>query len=385
MPTPTPIQTSIVDGVSSFHAAPWNALVHHESPFLEHGFLASLENTGCVGPETGWTPQILIATINDDLVGALPLYRKDNSAGEFVFDWAWADASHRAAIPYYPKAVVAVPFTPVTGARLLTLPDHPRRTEIRRQLIEAALNFADQEKLSSIHFNFLTPEDRDTLQDFDLPLRTGVQYHWKNDHFQTFDDFLARFRSKQRANIRRERRKLTNAGVTSRIFQGDDITAELLSHAFAFYRDTIQKFFYGRQYLNEDFFQAVGEALHERLHLVFLFQDGQTDPFGGTFNLLKQNRLYGRYWGALKDIQFAHFEACIYRPVEWAIAHGIHFFEPGAGGDHKYDRGFEPTRTYSAHYLRHPALDRGVREFLTHERRHIDDHINALQKHSPLK
>ena len=378
-------EVTIVDGVSTLPAEDWNRLVGSASPFLEAGFLQALEDTGRLTVETGWVPRIFLVREKGRLVGAAPLYLKDHSAGEFVFDWAWADASHRAGIPYYPKAVVAVPFTPVTGTRLLTLPDHHQAPQIRRLLVEAILAFADQEKLSSVHFNFIPASDQALFEELGLPLRIGLQYHWKNRHFECFDDFLARFRSKQRANIRRERRELRQEGIGTRILRGDQITEEDMARIFHFYRDTVQKFFYGRQYLNEAFFLRLRETLPSRLHLVFIEQAGQAHPFGGTFNLHKGDRLYGRYWGASQDVRFAHFETCIYAPVEWAIQNGVQVFEPGAGGDHKYDRGFEPTPTYSAHYLRHPALRRGVEEYLHQERIHMQAQLQALRNASPLK
>lgn len=379
------VSTTVVGPVSAINKDPWQSLVARESPFLEYSFLAGLEESGCVGPGTGWEPRIIIASIDDELVGAAPLYLKEHSAGEFVFDWAWADAAHRAGIPYYPKAVVAVPFTPVTGARLLVSPAWlSRREEIKTALIKACLALASEENLSSLHFNFIPEEDQALFQNLDLPIRMGMQYHWQNEGFEDFDDYLSGFRSKKRANLRRERRKLEESGVRTAVLRGDEISDRDLRFAFAFYRDTIQKFFYGQQYLNEAFFLSLQEGFRENLHFVFLYEKDDNVPFGGTFNLQKEDRLYGRYWGALKDVPYAHFEACIYRPVEWAIENGIQFFEPGAGGEHKYDRGFTPTPTFSAHYIRHPALRRGVKEFLAQERLHMGREIQARLEASPI-
>lgn len=378
-------EITVVEEISPLPEEDWNRLVGAESPFLEHGFMAALEESRCLEPHTGWAPRIFLAREKGRLVGAAPFYLKEHSAGEFVFDWAWADASHRAGIPYYPKGIVAVPFTPVTGARILAEPGHDQADAIRRALLEAVLDFADQEELSSVHFNFILPSERPLFEDLGLPLRLGIQYHWRNQDFQNFDDFLARFRSKQRANIRRERRELQQEGIQTRILQGDQIELEDMALIFHFYRDTIQKFFYGRQYLNQDFFLRLHRTLRERLHLVFISKEGASQPFGAAFNLFKGERLYGRYWGASEDVRFAHFETCIYTPVEWAIEKGVQAFEPGAGGDHKYDRGFEPTLTYSAHYLRHPALRRGVTEHLRQERIHIKEQLRLLEEASPLK
>ncbi len=384
----TTITIQTHSGVSPLSKSSWDALVADQSPFLEHGFLATLEETGCLDESSGWTPVIFTAHQDGELVGAVPFYLKVHSAGEFVFDWAWADAALRAGIPYYPKGVVAVPFTPVTGARILTRPGVANEAALKKALIEAVLDFVDQQDLSSVHFNFLPSEDLPLFEDLGLPTRIGIQYHFRNDDgsgtpFQDFDGYLSGFRSKTRANIRRERRILRDNQVTTEIRRGPDLQERDLAFLFQCYRDTVQKFFYGQQYLNEDFFLTIGEALPQRLHTVFIAHDGER--FGGTFNLAKNRRLYGRYWGALRDLRFAHFEACIYRPVQWCIDEGFTTFEPGAGGEHKYDRGFLPTLTYSAHYLRHPALRRGVTRFLDDERQHILTTRQRLIDEGPLK
>lgn len=380
-----------IDGVSELDADAWNRLVDDASPFLEYGFLATLEQTGCLEPDSGWTPRIIVARNRDGrLAGAVPFYVKHNSDGEFVFDYSWANASHRAGRPYYPKGVVAVPFTPVTGLRILVDDDRDDADDITARLLDEAIELTDELDLSSLHFNFIRPKRRHLFEERDLPIRLGYQYHWLNDDgtdanasYGDFDDYLNRFRSKKRSNIRRERRKLRERGVTTRVVRGDELTDADMRRMFRYYLDTIHKYFYGRQYLTEAFFVAIREHLADRLHLVFAEDDGE--PFAGAFNLVKNRQLYGRYWGCKRDVKYAHFETCIYRPVQWCIEHGIERFEPGAGGEHKFDRGFEPTPTYSAHYLRDPLLGEAVEDFIEHERRQIRDEIARMKDNSPFK
>jgi hypothetical protein len=392
------------DGVRALDGAAWDALVGEASPFLEYGFLSTLEETGCMDTASGWTPIIVTARRHEPggaeedgrLLGALPMYLKTNSAGEFVFDWSWADAAQRAGLRYYPKAVAAVPYTPVTGARLLVDPglDDSRADAIRRALVEAAIRIADDLELSSVHFNFLVPRDRRIFEELEIPVRAGIQYHWYNgrgagprgertNRYGDFEEFLGRFRSKKRANIRRQRRKLAEKGVSTRVLEGDEINIAQLDRMFDYYRDTVEKFYWGRQYLTRDFFQAIGDALGPRLHMVVAEQDGE--QFAGAFNLTKGDRLYGRYWGCTREVRHTHFEVCMYSAIEWCIERGIEVFEPGAGGEHKIDRGFEPTRTYSAHYIRDPSLDEAVTHFIRQERAHIDHQIDRMREESVFK
>ena len=384
------------DSIEHIDAAQWAELVAHESPFLHHGVLKLFETTGCVGEGTGWMPLFFAAYTTQDgkerLVGALPFYIKTNSAGEFVFDWGWADAAHRAGIEYYPKGLVAVPFTPVTGRRVLVRPGEPNAQVLAQLLVEAAREVADKQLgLSSVHFNFILPEERGIFEDLDIPIRYGVQYHWRNRSgaaedaapYKDFDDFLGRFRSKRRANLRRERRKLAAQGVTTRVVWQEGFDEEMMHKMFVFYKRTIDKFHWGRQYLNEAFFQELPGVIPEFLHFVVASHDGR--DVAGAFNLCKDRRLYGRYWGATEDLEFAHFEVCMYTPITWCIDHGVEVFEPGAGGEHKFERGFEPTIMHSAHHIRHPGLDGAIRDFLAQERQHIQSQVQGLWADSILK
>lgn len=385
----TKYSIEVLNGITGIDPKIWNSLVGDGSPFLEHGFLSALEITSCVNAQSGWIPQIFIARIqgnapkkHQSIVGALPLYLKYNSSGEFVFDWSWAEAATRAGMAYYPKAVVGVPFTPVTGARLLIAPDAEDPREVRLMLAAAAIQFAEENELSSVHFNFIADDEIKVFSELGLPVRLGLQYHWKNDDYTSFDDFLGRFRSKRRANIRRERKKLSDQGVSTQIQTGEAISTADLQRAFSYYQDTVHKFYHGQQYLNREFFEVLATTLPERLHLLTAFQDGK--PFAGAFNLFKGDRLYGRYWGAKKDIEFTHFEVCMYQAISWCIENNILAFEPGAGGEHKFERGFTPTRTYSAHFIRDPRLRLPIANFITHERTQIEAHIVYLMNESPI-
>ncbi len=379
------------ESVADIGKETWNRLVGDGSPFLEYGFLHTLEETRCVDGRTGWHTAIVTVKREEDdrLVGALPFYLKVHSRGEFVYDWGWAESAARAGIDYYPKAVVAAPLTPVTGRRLLIDPDLEDPDEARRALTTGAIEVANAMELSGVHFNFITRDEVDFFREAGLPIRTQLQYHWYNGRkyrdsdYEDFDDYLAQFRSKRRSNIRRERRKLAEAGVTTRVVQGDDLTDGQMRRMFRYYLDTVNKFYWGHQYLNEDFFVAIAENLRDRVHLVVAEKDGE--QFAGAFNLVKGDRLYGRYWGCTEEVQFTHFEVCMYRPIEWCIEQGIEVFEPGHGGEHKYDRGFQPTRTYSAHWIRNRQFADAVEQALERERRDVDWRLHRLEDDSPFK
>lgn len=397
-----------IEHIAELRRADWDRLVGEGSPFLEYGFLRALEESGCVGGDSGWIPHLLVARraggtlaesgpkdaeseLDEGIVGALPIYLKMHSMGEFVFDWGWADAAERAGIRYYPKAVIAAPLTPIQGRRILVDArlEAARAARLKREMLEYTLAFCERAGLSSLHINFVHPDELALLESLGLSIRTGVQFHWHNRRapdnpaqYKDFGEFLARFRAKKRANIRRERRKLREAGISTEIRQGEELGARELDQVFDYYLDTIQKLAWGRQYLNRRFFQELGERLPNRLHAVFALEAGER--FAGAFNLYKNEGLYGRYWGCNREVSFAHFEACIYRPVQWCIERGVQVFQPGAQGGHKYERGFWPTPTYSAHWVRHPGLRGAVEDFIAHERAAVDEQIAQLSRESPI-
>lgn len=381
--------------IAEIGEASWNQLVGPAgSPFLEYGFLRALETTGCVDGRTGWHTALITAKRRDrTLIGALPFYIKTHSQGEFVYDWGWADGAMRSGIEYYPKGVIAAPMTPVTGERLLTAPGVESSVEERRAartaLVAGAIEVAKAANLSSLHFNFITEDEVAFFRELGMPIRTQLQYHWANGRagraavYECFDDYLAQFRSKRRANIRRERRKLAEAGVTTRVIEGEELSPAQMRKTYRYYVDTVRKFYWGNQYLTEDFFQEILEHQRERLHLVVAERDGE--QIGGTFNLFKDDRLYGRYWGCVDQVDYAHFEVCMYTPIEWCIEHGVAVFEPGHGGEHKHERGFEPVKTYSAHWIADPAFAHAIDDFCAREDALIDQRLEALHEDSPLK
>ena len=375
-------QLELLDGVSRLPREAWNTLVGGESPFLEWEWLASLEEAGCVGEETGWQARPLVAREGDRLLAALPLYVKAHSEGEFVFDWGWADAAERAGIRYYPKLLVGVPFTPVTGSRFLVA-EGEDRAKWTTALAGGLQEVCDANGLSSAHVNFCPEDETTPFAGTIFQKRVGLQYHWHNHGYRTFDDYLAAFRSKKRNQIRRERRAMGESGVTITARAGDEIDDALFDPMYECYRVTVDNHFYGRRYLNPRFYELLRERFKHRLCFVVAERDGEV--IAGTTNVWKDDAFYGRYWGALEHVRHLHFNVCYYAAIEWCIARGLSRFEPGAGGDYKWLRGFDAQPTYSLHYLREPQLAAAVGRFLERERDEAFEVIDRMAQHSPLK
>jgi len=376
------VEIECLSGVRDLPASEWNALVGDGSPFLEWEFLASLEEAGCVGAGTGWEPRPLVAIENGRLVAAAPLYLKQHSEGEFVFDWGWADAAERAGIPYYPKLLVGVPFTPATGARLLVAAGEDRAVWTER-LAGALLELCRGNDLSGVHVNFCREDEIAPLRARGFELRVGVQYHWRNAGYADFDAWLARFRSKRRNQIKRERREVAESGVAIETLAGEEIPDDLFEPMFRFYLSTLRTRVWGRQYLNRRFFALLRERYKHRLCFVVARVAGE--PIAGTLNVQKGDTLWGRYWGATCEVRNLHFEVCYYAAVEHCIATGLSRFEPGAGGDYKQMRGFDGEPTYSLHWLAEPRLRAAVSRFLETERERTVGGIDWLREHSALK
>jgi predicted N-acyltransferase len=372
----------LLEGVAAAPREEWNALVGDGSPFLEWDWLASLEDAGCVGPGTGWQPRPLVAWREGRLVAACPLYVKSHSEGEFVFDFSWAEAAERAGIRYYPKLLVGVPFTPVTGRRFLVAPGEDRAEWIPR-LAEALRQVCLRDELSGVHVNFCRPEEAEPLAASGFLLRVGLQYHWHNHGYLSFDDYLARFRSKRRNQIRRERRALAEQGVEVKTLVGDAIDDALFAPIYDCYVENVDAHAWGRRYLNRDFFELLRERFRRRLCFVVARCGGEV--LAGTLNVVKGDAFYGRYWGALRPLRHLHFNVCYYAGVEHCIEHGLARFEPGAGGDYKWLRGFDAAPTYSLHFLADPRLAHAVSRFLSEERERAHDVIDELGRQSPLR
>jgi len=373
-------RVELIDSLAKIPAAEWDAL-GGGSLLTSHAFLSALETTGCVGEDAGWVTRHLLLHRGDKLVGAVPLYLKGHSYGEYVFDWAWADAYQRHGLEYYPKWLGAVPFTPVGGARLLT-----QEPAIRQVLAESLMMVAERSGASSLHILFPTPPETEALRDAGCKIRHGVQFHWRNAGWKDFEAFLKSLSQKKRKNIRAERRKVAGAGVTTRIRTGAAITdADWLF----FYRCYSNTYHVRRStpYLNLAFFQKLGEQLGD--HCVMTIAERHGEPLAASLLFRDavdgEDRLYGRYWGTLEDVDGLHFEVAYYAPMEWAIANGIAMIEGGAQGEHKLARGFMPSRTDSAHWLAHPAFAEAVEDFLIREGDGVDALLDELEEHSPFK
>ena len=366
------ILARVASGVGTVDAAAWDALAGGD-PFLSHAFLSALEDSGSVGPRTGWTPAPLLVEQDGAIVAAAPSYLKSHSQGEYVFDHAWADAWERAGGSYYPKLQIAVPFTPVPGPRLLG--SRPQ------QLLAAAEALTVQNDLSSAHITFLDDAGAAECEQRGWLMRHGVQYHWFNRGYGSFDDFLAALSSRKRKTIRKER-AAAREGLDFKALRGADITAADWDAFWAFYQDTGSRK-WGHPYLTREFFDLAGEALGDKLLLFLALRDGR--PIAGALNLVGGDALYGRYWGCTEEVPFLHFELCYYQAVEWAIEHRLASVQAGAQGEHKLSRGYEPVITRSAHFIPNPSFKAAVADFLQTERTAISGEVAWLRAALPYR
>ena len=354
----------------------WDALAG-SNPFLSHAFLLALQESGCATPETGWRAQFLTLWQGDNLVGAMPLYLKSHSWGEFVFDWAWADAYQRHGLNYYPKLLCAVPFTPVAGLRVLA-----PSPELRVQLLHAALELARELGVSSLHCLFPDESQALEMQQEGMMLRQGVQFHWQNPGYADFDAYLSAMSHDKRKRIRQERRKVREAGISFERITGDRIKDDHWVFFARCYANTHRQY-HSPPPLNLEFFQRIGASMADNILLVIALRDRQ--PIASALNFYHQEALYGRSWGALEYHPGLHFEACYYQAIEFCIERNIATFEGGAQGEHKLARGFLPTTTWSAHWLAHPEFSRAVEDFLHRETRGIAQYVDELNDRNPFK
>jgi hypothetical protein len=379
------LRVRVLDDLSGVDAAAWNRLAGGH-PLLSHEFFHALHQTGCASADSGWLPQFL--TLWDEasaggangsaaprLRAAMPLYLKSHSYGEYVFDWAWADAYQRHGPAYYPKLLAAIPFSPVSGPRLLAATDAERMA-----LVRAALALA--QNASSLHVLFPRPQEAALLQAAGMMLRSGVQFHWTNPGYASFDEFLSQMSHDKRKKIRQERRKVRDAGVRLRRLRGGEIKESDWAFFARCYRRTYREH-RSTPYLNLEFFQLLGQTMPQHVLLIVAELEGK--PIASALNLYSRETLYGRYWGALQFLPCLHFEVCYYQALEFCIEEGIKVFEGGAQGEHKLARGFLPVKTQSAHWLAHPEFSDAVERFLEREHQGIARYVDELNEHSPYK
>ncbi len=376
------VSIRIVRKVAELARDQWDSLADGATPFMKWDWLDSLEQAGCVNEQTGWLPHHVAAEKAGQLVAACPMYLKLHSMGEFVFDYEWADAAQRAGIQYYPKMLVGIPFTPVTGQRFLTAGGEERAPLIRL-LGQALAKIAADNKISSVHVNFCLADESQALEQVGFLPRMGIQFHWQNHRFSSFDDYLGSFRSDRRNKVKRERREMEQRGIAIRAYEGEELTQKHLRTMFRLYKDHVDRLYYGRQYLSQRFFDELQRRFASHLCLMLAERDGKI--IAGTFNVRDDTAMYGRYWGAFEEHPFLHFNVCYYSAIEHSIRMGLSRFEAGAGGSFKQLRGLDPQHTTSVHYFVDGNLRRAVERFLHQEREMIRRKRDMLLGHSQIK
>lgn len=375
------MQPRTVSSIEAIPAAQWNALDLQGKPFLRHEFLSALERCGCVGRATGWAAGHLV--IHDQagrLAGAVPLYQKGHSWGEFVFDWSWAKAYAQAGLRYYPKLVSMAPFTPATGPHLLTAPHADAGA--RQALARALIDHARDRQVSSVHLLFTSDEDRAALDDAQIMWRKDCQFHWHNRGYTSFDHFISSFRAEKRKKALRERRRVQEAGITFLTLPGNELSDELWNVVFAFSAATFESRGH-EHYLTAEFFRTVAVAMPDAIMVKIAVL--RETPVAAAIFFRGNDTLYGRYWGAAADFHSLHFETCYYQGIEYCIEQGLAHFEPGTQGEHKVPRGFEPTATWSAHWIADARFRRAIGNYLEQERDAIDQYMQNVREHTPFR
>ena len=375
------ISVKVHAAIADIPAAAWDACAGDGNPSVCHAFLEALEESGSTTSRTGWMPQHLsVAGPDGAIAGLVPLYAKTHSYGEYIFDYGWADAYERAGGRYYPKLLSAAPFTPVPGPRLMLRAGAP--PEIRTHLIAGMIELAKRRRISSVHVNFPEQADMDALAEAGFLQRLGQQFHWVNDGYRDFDDFLAALNSRKRKAVKKERREALAPGLEIEVLTGSDLKPRHWDAFYEFYLATSDRK-WGSAYLNRRFFALIGERMPEKIVLVMARHGA--NYVAGAFNLLGKDTIYGRNWGSYGDYKFLHFECCYYQAIEFAIARGLSRVEAGAQGPHKIQRGYLPAPTYSAHWIPDPAFRRAVAQFLTRERDMVAHKMNGLSEFSPFR
>ena len=379
------LRATIHSSTASIPADIWNSLVPStdgvtDNPFLDHAFFLALEESGCATPKTGWQPQhILLSDESEQPLGLMPLFLKSHSMGEYVFDHGWADALERAGGSYYPKLQCSVPFTPATAPKLLVPSGN---AAITAALLSTAQQLAIQREASSVHATFVPEAEADATSGDGWLKRLDTQFHWHNDGFASFDEFLETLSSRKRKTIKRERRDALADGLTIKWLSGADLREEHWDAFYDFYEDTGARK-WGRPYLNRKFFSLLNESMADRIVLMLAY-DGPT-PIAGAINFVGNDRIFGRNWGCTRDVPFLHFELCYYQAIDYAIEHKLAVVEAGAQGEHKLARGYAPATTYSVHWLAHPGLREAVADYLERERRSVEHSQEVLEQYTPFR
>jgi uncharacterized protein len=369
-------------GVGRVSEAAWREIEPPDFPFFDFAFLRALERSGSVGGASGWEPVYLLCKEGDHLLGALPLYLKTDSYGEYVFDWEWAHAYREHGLPYYPKLVAAVPFTPATGPKLLVRHAEAERAAVTRSLLDAAGDLADELGVSSSHALFLPERDLADFTDYGFAVRHSLQFHWRNRGYGSFSDYLEALTSKRRSQIRRERRQL--GGLTIERLTGEALEEEHAAIMYRFYLGTYDRK-WGFPYLTGTFFSEVFRTMRDRVLFVLARDEPTRRPVAGALFFFKGQSLYGRYWGAAEERRNLHFELCYYQGIEFAIERRFELFEAGAQGEHKLARGFLPTLTYSAHEIRHPGFRHAIERYIARERELLAGTLAEYARHDPYR
>jgi len=376
------VRIRVLNEISEVAASDWNALAGNSNPFLRHEFIHALEASGCASRETGWQPCHLLLNGEDRPAAAMPLYIKSHSRGEFVFDWAWASAYQRAGHAYYPKLLSAVPFTPVTGPRFLQANGEQQRKRARSMLLAAAVELGERLAASSLHCLFPSPEDAEWMKQKGMMLRTDCQFHWKNEGYGNFGEFLRMFSAAKRKKVNRERRRVREAGIAFETLTGDGLTPGLWETLYPLYAASYLK--RGQPpYLNRNFFERITRSMPEAMVLFVARLDGEAIALAICFR--GEAALYGRYWGSAGFHHSLHFETCYYQGIDYCVREGLALFDPGVQGEHKLARGFDPETSFSTHWVRHEGFANALTGYLAREREQVARYVEMAGEHTPFK
>ncbi len=373
------VQIFAINSLENISSKIWNNLNEKNNPFLRYEFLFALEKSNCVEKKSGWNTLYILAFREKQLIGALPNYLKSHSYGEYVFDHSWANAYQKMGRNYYPKMLVAVPFTPVPGDRVLFKKEN---SSVSKLLISSLIEFTQKNNISSVHINFISNKNKTLLKNEGWHIRTGIQFHWHNNNYSNFESFLSSLSSRKRKNIKKERDYIKKNNIVFKQLTGEKIKQFNWENFYKFYLTTIEKK-WGGAYLQKSFFDLIGEKMSK--HILLIIAEKNNQMIAGALNFIGKDTLYGRNWGCLKDIPFLHFETCYYQAIDYAIKNKISKIEAGVQGLHKVQRGYVPIKTYSAHWLHDNNFSKAINKFLLQEKSLIDNEISALRKISPYK